>query len=126
VAEFTPLERAALQEICRLFSADRAALEAQLATAKVIERENSGAGFFTSFDVSHDSAPVSGDRMRSGGWARVDGFRQPVGFILWLEDGYAARLEGFTIDDSTVGVDLTALTFQILPPETLIPLVREV
>src|ERR1700761_5855250 len=104
MADFTLLERAALQEICRIFPADRPALEAQLATAKVTERENSGAGFFTNFDVSHDVEPLPGDRLRSGGWAKVDGFKQPVGFILWLKDGRAACLEGFTIDDSTVGV----------------------
>jgi len=53
--------------------------------------------------------------MRSGGWARIDGFKQPFGFILWLEDGYADCLEGFTIEDSTVGLDLAALTFEFKP-----------
>ena len=113
---FTALEEAALADICARFPNDRAALLAQLATATVTKRENSGAGFFTSFEVSHNGAPLAGDRMRSGGWARIDGFKQPVGFILWLEDGYADCLEGFTIDDSTVGVDLTTLAFEFDPP----------
>jgi hypothetical protein len=112
---FTALEEAALADVCARFPDDRTALLAQLATAKVTERENSGAGFFTSFEVSHDGAALAGDRMRSGGWARIDGFKQPFGFILWLEDGYADCLEGFTIEDSTVGLDLAALTFEFKP-----------
>ena len=42
-----------------------------------------------------------------------------MGFVLWLQDGYADCLEGFTVDDSTVGIDFTALTFDLqIEPNT--------
>jgi hypothetical protein len=87
-----------------------------LATATVQSRKNTGAGFYTNFDVSRiGQAPLTGERLRSGGWARVDGLKNQFGFILWLKDGYAGCLEGFTVDDSTVGLDLAALIFEIEP-----------
>ena len=41
-----------------------------------------------------------------------------MGFILWIKDGYADCLEGFTVDDSTVGLDLATMNFTLpfLPP----------
>ena len=103
--------------MCLGFPDERAALTAQLATAKVRSRENTGAGFYTSFDVARTGlAPLSGERMRHGAWAQVDGLENPMGFILWLKDGYADCLEGFTVVDSTVGIDLTTLSFEIMLP----------
>jgi hypothetical protein len=58
-------------------------------------------------------APLTGERMRHGGWAKIDGLENPVGFILWLKNGYVDCLEGFTTVDSTAGMDLAALTFEI-------------
>jgi len=50
-SDFTPLEQAVPCAICEEHSNDRAAIEAQLSTAKLRSRENTGAGFFTYFDV---------------------------------------------------------------------------
>jgi hypothetical protein len=114
---FTKLEEAILRDLCARFPDEQAALTAQLMTAKVRSRENTGVGFYTSFDVARaDLAPLGGQRMRHASWVRVDGLDNPMGFILWLEGGFADCLEGFTNVDSTVGVDLTALTFEIEPP----------
>ena len=38
---------------------------------------------------------------------------RPMGFILWVKDGYADCLEGFTVDDSTVGLDLATMNFTL-------------
>lgn len=38
-----------------------------------------------------------------------------MGFLLWLKDGYADHLEGFSIDDTTTDLNLSALTFEMLP-----------
>jgi len=35
-------------------------------------------------------------------------------FLLFVEEGYANCLEGATVGDSTVDVDLSALKFEIL------------
>jgi hypothetical protein len=36
-----------------------------------------------------------------------------MGFILWLKDGYAHCLEGYGYADSTVGIDLEKITFEL-------------
>jgi hypothetical protein len=100
--------------LCLRFPAENATLNAQVAAATVRSRENTGAGFYTRFDVVRASlAPLVGERMRSAGWAKIDGLENPMGFVLWLKDGYVDCLEGFTTVDSTVGMDLAALTFEI-------------
>jgi hypothetical protein len=107
---FTQLEKAALDDVCLRFPDHREALRAQLATARVRSRENTGAGFYTRFEVARGN-PISGDRMRAAGWTCIDGLDHPVGFILWLTDGYAECLEGFTIDDRTTGLDFASARF---------------
>jgi len=95
---------------------DRLALEAQLATATVRSRENTGAGFYTMLDVQRASmGPVGGERLRKGPEVKIDGFKHGMGFILWLKDGYLDCLEGYSYDDSTVGVDFEQTGFEIMP-----------
>jgi hypothetical protein len=64
MGSFTQLEEAALHEVCLRFPDDKTALTAQLATAQVQSRENTGAGFYTRFEVTRGN-PLSGDRMRA-------------------------------------------------------------
>jgi hypothetical protein len=111
---FTKLEEAALHDVCIRFPNDKIALMAQLTTAKVRSRENTGVGFYTRIDVERESsAALEGEGMRSGGWVHIDGLDNLMGFILWLRDGYADCLEGFTVTDSTVGLDLAAISFAL-------------
>src|SRR5579864_4826081 len=85
---FTRLEDSVLKAICEMYPADSVALRAQLLTAVVRSRENSGAGFFTTFDVEHDSSvTVEGERLRNGPEAKIDGLQHGMGFILWLKQG---------------------------------------
>jgi hypothetical protein len=111
--DFTQLERAALADFAERFPADSPTIAAQLNGAVFCTRENTGAGFYTRFAVPRDAGSLSGDRMRSGCWARIDGLKNPFGFVLWLTDGYADCLEGFTVDDSTSDLDLAALNFTL-------------
>ena len=111
---FTKLEEAVLLTICGRSSDDQAVLDSQLETASVRNRNNTGAGFYTHFDVSKKTLPLH-QNLLDDVWASVKGFAQPMGFILWLKGGYADHLEGFTIADSTAGLDLSALTFEVLP-----------
>ena len=114
--EFTKLEKAVLQDLCLQLPTERAILTAQVAAAKVRSRENTGVGFYTSFAVERSNLPpLAGERMRVGGWARVNGLENPMGFILWLKDGYVDCLEGFATADSTVSMDLAALIFEMGP-----------
>src|SRR4029077_21270566 len=94
---------------------DRAALEAQLSTAIVLSRENTGAGFYTPFSVERSSvAPIEGERLRRGPSARIDGLEHGMGFILWLKEGYADCLEGYSHEESTIGIALDRAGFEIL------------
>jgi hypothetical protein len=51
--------------------------------------------------------------MRSAGWTQIDNFKNPIGFILWLRNGYADCFEGYTVTDSTVGLDLATINFAV-------------
>lgn len=113
---FTELERAALEAIGRQHPDDRAALQAQLAMARVVRRENSGAGFFTDLAID-EAAPrvTSRHRVLGNVGATVDGFDAPLLLMLFMRDGFAEMLEGAACGDSTVGVNLEALRFDLVP-----------
>ncbi len=112
----TPLEQAAVDRICSKYPDAREALESQLSTAVVDRRENSGAGFFTHLRVDRSSQPVTGaERVFGNVAASIEGFKQPILFLLFTKQGYAFMLEGATVDDSTVGLDLASVQFSILP-----------
>jgi hypothetical protein len=115
-SDFTTLERAILSAICEKHLEDRAALETQLSTATLRSRENTGAGFYTYFSVQRDStAAIGGKRLRDGPVARIDGLKHGMGFILWLEEGYASCLEGYSYEENTSDIELDDVGFDILP-----------
>jgi hypothetical protein len=114
-ANFTALEQAVLNAICKMHSTDRAALETQLATAKLRSRENTGAGFFTYFDVGRDcNVTISGERMRSGPLVKIHGLELGLGFILWIKDGFASCLEGYSYEELTTGIAFESVPFEII------------
>ena len=113
---FTPLEQTVLRVICEMHAVDRDALEAQLSSATVLSRENTGAGFFTRIDVGRSTLLlIGGERRRDGPEARIDGLEHGMGFILWLKEGYLDCLEGYSYADSTIGIDFEKIDFEILP-----------
>jgi hypothetical protein len=112
-SNFTPLEQAVLRSICEMYLVDKSALEAQLSTAVVVRRENTGAGFYTDFEVEREDAAIRGDGLRHGPAARVDGLEYGMGFILWLKEGYANCLEGYSYQESAVGVAFEHVGFEI-------------
>ena len=113
---FTPLERAVLSAICEMHPRDRGSLEAQFSTATFRKRDNTGAGFFTYFDVGRDGiAPVGGKRLRNGPDAKIEGLEHGMGFILWLGEGYVDCLEGHCYAaDSTAQIPLETVGFEII------------
>jgi hypothetical protein len=78
-------------------------------------RTQDDVGFFTRFAVDRSSsAPIGGERLRNGPTAKVDGLKCGMGFILWLEAGYANCLEGYAYgDDSTTALMFDAVRFEI-------------
>jgi hypothetical protein len=114
-SDFTPLERAVLAAICDMHATDRSALESQLSTATLLSRENTGAGFFTRFEVDRvSSAAIGGMRLRDAPAAKIAGLEHGMGFILWLKEGYADCLEGYSYAESTTGLALDSITFEIV------------
>jgi hypothetical protein len=114
----TPLELAVVKAICEKHPYDRASIEAQLASAKVVSRENTGAGFYTYFEVQRPPNIVIGNAkekdLRHGPQATIKGIVHGMGFILWLKQGFIDCLEGYTYDDDTTALDLINLEFEIV------------
>ncbi len=96
--EFTELERAVLDAICEGQSEMADGLRKLLATAQLTERDNTGHGFYTSFEVDKSTPPLElPERLLDGpnGEVAVGGETLLMGFILWCDDGYPNCLEGF-------------------------------
>jgi len=114
-SDFTPLEQAVLRAICEMHPMDRAVLEGQLSTAMILSRENTGAGFYTRFSIERRSGTaIEGERLRHGPVARIDGLEHGMGFILWINEGYADCLEGYCYEESTTSLALEQAGFEIL------------
>jgi len=115
MATFTALEQAALRSIFSEMPELAMLLEQQFESATVTDRENSGAGFFTTIAVTDDapiveSARVLGEETQ----ARVVGLEHGLGFNLFMESGRMGLLEGFTWgDESTSLLDLASVDFEI-------------
>ncbi|HWE16403.1 MAG TPA: hypothetical protein VG758_04375 [Hyphomicrobiaceae bacterium] len=119
---FTPLERAVLEAVCELHAAERDALRAQLATATVRSRENTGGGFFTHFEVDRRAKAIGGTRLRNSPLAKIEGLEGAwMGFILWLQNGFADGLEGYAYEGSTAALNLETAGFEIVPLPDLPP-----
>lgn len=113
--KFTLLEETVLRAICETYPIDRAALHTQLSTSKVLRRENTGAGFYTDFTVDRALSPaIGGERLRAGPAVRVKGLDHGMGFILWLREGYAHQLEGYSLGENTTGILLEQAAFEVL------------
>ena len=112
--EFTELEGAALRSIFSEAPELAAALERQLAAATVTERENSGAGFFTTIRVpDHGPRVESPTVLGCETHAHIKGMEYGLGFALFMEDGALHMLEGYALAGSTAVLDLTDLRFEV-------------
>ena len=109
--EFTDLERAVLNAICDSHSGIANPLRELLATAQPSERDNTGHGFYTSFEVDKIAPPLDlPERMLGGPNVEVSigGETLLMGFVLWLGGGYPNCLEGFQYGTPEGGIDLKA------------------
>ncbi|CAA9531683.1 MAG: hypothetical protein AVDCRST_MAG31-2452 [uncultured Sphingomonas sp.] len=110
----TQLEEAALRSIFSETPELAAGLERQLEAATVIERENSGAGFFTTIRVPEDAERVKSPKVLGyESHAHIRGMEYDLGFVLFMKDGALHMLEGYALAGSTSALDLTDLQFEI-------------
>lgn len=108
LAEFTALEAGVLSAVCRR-NPELTDFTALLSTAQLKERENTGHGFYTRFTVDTSMPALAHQaRLVDGPNAEVS-LGQDVllmGFILWLDGGYPACLEGYQYANLTTGIDV--------------------
>jgi hypothetical protein len=98
MSEFTELEQKVLAAICDNQPSIAEPLRSLLSDARISERDNTGHGFYTSFDVGSGRSPIAWPQcIVDGPNAEVSVGDQTLlmGFILWLEGGYPNCLEGF-------------------------------
>src|ERR1700722_4526814 len=99
------LEQAVLDAIALQVPEVADALAGQQGKVRVTARENTGPGFYTTLDVSHRS-PIKGVGSPLGDvGATVVGFEHGMGFLLWFQEGHIHRLEGYSYEESTSGID---------------------
>src|SRR6266436_323504 len=109
------LEKAVLEKMIQDASGNlHPLLREQLDGVSVVNRKNSGAGFFTELKVGNIARPIDAGAVGSV-WADIEGFNQPMTFLLLLRNGIIRKLEGATIGDDTSGVDFSKVRFVIRP-----------
>ena len=114
--ELTPLERAVMDVIGRQQPANAVALGMQLTGTRVVSRENTGAGFFTTFAVT-SGVPIEGMKVPLGDvGATVHGLTNGMGFLLWLKDGWLHQLEGYSYEEDTSDLDFDRVEFGGVAP----------
>jgi hypothetical protein len=112
------LEQAVLDAIALQVPEVADVLAGQQGQVRVTARENTGAGFYTTLDVSRGS-PIKGVASPLGDvGATVVGLQHGMGFLLWLRDGHIHQLEGFSYGESTSGVDFERVAFGTVGPRT--------
>jgi hypothetical protein len=118
--DFTRLERDVVTAIRQENPAISDLLGRLLSTARVSDRNNTGVGFYMSFTVDRSEPPIVWPRRWVDGprfsvYAGEKGF--PMAFILWLDNGYPACIEGYTdgpVFDEQADIDLTGLDLATL------------
>ena len=95
----TKLERAVLDKQLEGNHPTLGALRIQASSARVLERQETGAGFFCEFEVDANTPTVNGDFQITDVHAKVSGLDHGVGFVLFIRSGRLSMLEGFTFDE---------------------------
>jgi hypothetical protein len=77
-----------------------AVLRQQYSSAKVIRREFSGVGFFTTFEVSENSPKVTPENITGGNVViELENLPNGAGCVLFVRDGKLSFLECYTFTD---------------------------
>jgi len=91
-----------------------ALLRVQFHHAKVVQREFTGVGFYTHFEIPSNVPRVPGRRSFELGDVHADiaGLEHGVDFILFVRDGAMDFLEAFTYGDDTCPETITTFTLK--------------
>ncbi|HUF60189.1 MAG TPA: hypothetical protein VMR89_12055 [Actinomycetota bacterium] len=99
--ELDELERAVLEKLVAGDAPDLVKLQRQVAVCHVANREQTGHGFFTSFEVDPSEAePIESGSARFGDvQAEIEGLEHGAGFLLFIANGSLDRLEGYSYEE---------------------------
>ena len=103
-------EKAVLEQMLRQASGNLLPLlRKQIKGASVVKPQEYRCGFFfTELKVKQVSKSIEGKVIQNA-CADIEGFDQPILFLLFLRDGVIHQMEGATIDDSTVDIDFSKI-----------------
>jgi hypothetical protein len=107
------LEDAVLRSIASQYPDASSAVKAQRSAARVTDRRNTGAGFYTTFEIDPSCPAITAASPMGNVTARVQGLAHGMGFILWLKDGRLNQLEGYSFGEDTSGIDLEVAGFDL-------------
>jgi hypothetical protein len=111
-----PIEQAVLEAAAHDCQASGEGLRGQIATARVTNFENTGAGFFSTVSVSPEAPRLTDKSPLDAATGSVGSIEHGMGFLVFLENGYVSLIEGYTYGDvSTVGVDFESVNFDMKP-----------
>lgn len=88
-----------------------------MAVAKVVEFENTGAGFFSTVSVSSDTPRLDERSPLDVAIGSVAGTDEPgMGFLIFHEEGRVSLIEGYTYGEaSTSSIDFATVDFKLTP-----------
>jgi hypothetical protein len=97
----TNLEQAVLEKLLSGESDRYRILHNQIPALRVSERKMTGVGFFTRFSIPDDIPKVPDEAtFQTGGvGANINDLGHGAGFVLFVQDGQIATLEGYTYDE---------------------------
>jgi hypothetical protein len=108
IGEFTPFELAALSDLISELGEEGVVLQAQLRVGRVVHRENTFVGFYTSVLVDPGAPRLVSRRPIVGGHYRAYPLAHGVGIILWGDEGLLTTIEGWTVEDDELTDDVLA------------------
>jgi hypothetical protein len=79
---------------------ERTVMERQIKSLRLLKRDLTGVGFYTTFEMPEDTDRLDLDRWKiedmGHGFAHHPGLPAGALFILWIRDGRIVTLEGYT------------------------------
>jgi len=111
-----PIEKAVLDATAQDYPAYADSLLQQIERAQVTSFENTGAGFFSTVSVPSDVPRLPDKSPLDGAHGSVDGVEDAMGFIVFIEDGRLALIEGYSqAIESTVEINFATVEFDLRP-----------
>jgi hypothetical protein len=111
-----PIEREILRITALEYPASAEAIVRQLASARVVNFENSGAGFFSDLEVAAETPPIQDRSPLEGAHGNVLGLEHGMAFIVFLKNGRLSMIEGYCNGDvSTDDLDFSKVVFGLMP-----------